>query len=33
MKDQILWTRFDETNWYDYGARFYDPGLDYLLAQ
>jgi hypothetical protein len=20
-------------DWYDYDAKFYDPGLDYLLAQ
>jgi len=20
-------------DWYDYGAKFYDPRLDYLLAQ
>ena len=20
-------------DWYDYGVRFYDPGLDFLLAQ
>lgn len=29
----LSYTKFFEKDWYDFGAGFYDPGLDYLLAQ